>query len=165
MFVPLQLNSMRNRVEEQSRASYMGPCKTMSNITWLAPLRLPILVRVPSAFQSVRVDSLAPVQDASAHAHTLSNAVGIAKHVCSSTAEFNERPCKGTKHGLHTWGYAQKCKKRFSRLWEARIMIFRDLGRSKRPMLPILTILGILRIVVIFVTFPPRQRSPIVKSK
>ena len=46
---------------------------------------------------------LAPVQDASAHAHTLSNAVGIAKHVCSSTAEFNERPCKGTKHGLHTW--------------------------------------------------------------
>ena len=66
---------------------------------------------------------LAPVQDASAHAHTLSNAVGIAKHVCSSTAEFNERPCKGTKHGLHTWVYAHQCKKRpvrngFSRLWQ-----------------------------------------------
>ena len=54
--------------------------------------------------------SIAPVQDASAHAHTLSNAVGIAKHVCSSTAEFNERPCRGTKHGLRTWGYAQKAK-------------------------------------------------------
>ena len=51
---------------------------------------------------------LAPVQDASAHAHTLSNAVGIAKHVCSSTAEFNERPCKGTKHRLPYMGLCTK---------------------------------------------------------
>ena len=32
-----------------------------------------------------------------------------AKHVCSSTAEFKQKPCRGTKHELQTWGPAQQC--------------------------------------------------------
>ena len=73
MFVPLQLNSMRNRVEEQSRASYMEPCKTLSNCMLDAMMATTV------------------------HANVNGSA---AKHVCSSTAEFYEKPCGGTKQSF-----------------------------------------------------------------
>jgi hypothetical protein len=104
-----------------------GPAQHCSNINWLAPLRLLILVRVPNAFQSVFVDSLlckmfrtcTHPQEYCRYPNIMQTACllcwesqsrrmldammattvhgsmngSAAKHVCSSTAEFNEKPC------------------------------------------------------------------------
>ena len=104
-----------------------GPAQHCSNISWLAPLRLLILVRVPNAFQSVVVDSLlckmfrtcTHPQEYCRYPNIMQTACllcwesqsrrmldammattvhgsmngSAAKHVCSSTAEFNEKPC------------------------------------------------------------------------
>ena len=74
----------------------------------LAPLRLLILVRVPNAFPSFLRLGFLPgkalvLMDTQFHpvpaVHANVNG-SAAKHVCSSTAEFYEKPCRGTEQSF-----------------------------------------------------------------
>ena len=74
----------------------------------LAPLRLLILVRVPDAFPSFLRLGLLPgkalvLMDRQFHpvpaAHANVNG-SAAKRVCSSTAEFYDKPCRGTEQSF-----------------------------------------------------------------